>query len=222
MALEFDGVDDQVSHGDVNAIDGIANMTFMAWIFPDTNPNSSRLVISAKTADNPAHLAGSYTNNNSLSYRLNADGIRHTGVDTIPLSTWTPVAWEYDGSRVTTDRATIYINGVSVAITNVGAADPPTLPTNAANWTIGGAGGQYWDGRIALVKAWTASLTGDEIYQEMNSYRPIRTANFVLWAPYNDGTKAVDYSGSGNNGTVTGALAADGPYVGGGVRPIWS
>lgn len=220
MALDFDAVDDQVSHGDANAMDGIANLTFTAWINPDTNPDTGRLVISAKTADNPTHLAGSYTNSNSLSSRLNADGISHTDANTITLTVWQHVAMEYDGARATASRILYYINGILVTSNHTGNGHPATLPSNAANWTIGGAGGQYWDGRIALVKAWTASLTAAEIVQEMNSFRPVRMANLVLWSPYDDGTNARDYSGNENHGVVTGALQAPGPPVsyGGQVR----
>lgn len=222
MALDFDGTDDLVDHGDINALDSATLATICWWQRPDT----------AVAADG---ILGKGTTSFSPMARHNgaaATGIQIyiAAVDSVRASAFTDGQWDhhaivYDGGgAANADRLKYYRNGVQETLTYNGAI-AASLPDNGAVvFQVGGKTdwGGFADMKVAHLKIWNAALSADEVAQEVWRYRPHRTAGLLLWAPYDDGTKAVDYSGSGNNGTVTGALAADGPYVGGGVRPIWS
>lgn len=66
--------------------------------------------------------------------------------------------------------------------------------------------GAFVEGHAAHIKVWNTTLSPDEIQAEMWSGHPLRTANLVVWAPYDDGPQAGapslhDYSGNGNHGT---------------------
>ena len=106
-------------------------------------------------------------------------------------------------------RFQYYKNGSQVTLT-YNAAMPATLgDSGAALVTIGGSAGLggFMDMKFALLKAWPGvSLTAAEVAQEYNSFRPARTSSCTLWSPYDDPTNPKDYSGSGNHGTVTGAV----------------
>ena len=218
MSLDFDGVDDKVDHGDIAAIDGAVNFTAMCWIFPDVNPTNARGAIFVKASDSPTILAGSSTNANNVSSRPDASGagaIAYTDANTFPLSTWNHVAMAWDGNGVgDAAKLKFYKNGTLITTNMNPGGLPAVFPSSAESLFVGGKTAfTFWDGKIAVVKMWSVTLTAAEIAQEVNSYRPVRTANLISWAPYDDGTSAKDYSGSGNHGTVTGALQFQGPPV---------
>lgn len=60
---------------------------------------------------------------------------------------------------------------------------------------------EFWNGRVANFKRYTAALSESEIRTELLQYQPIRTANIVDYFHFvNAGT--VDYSGNGNTLTA--------------------
>ena len=221
MALNFDGVDDFVDHGDIAAIDGTASLTICMWIKPETLAAAKGIIQKGPATGFDVRMKNV---SGDLEMRIAADFHSSTGFFT--ANTWVHLAIIYDGSQVAdADQLKWYKDGVQQTITFTGAGVPTTIPdSGAAALIIGGSAGTggFVDGSIGLVKIWNAVLTAAQMLQELNSYRPVSTSGLLVWAPYDDGTKAVDYSGNGNHGTVTGALATDGPHVGGGVRPIWS
>lgn len=220
MALDLDGVDDEVNHGDIAAFDGTATFSCMCWVNIDDMtgvyvPFIAKIVSAtpycfvfgtrvslASTVFVAIGAAGS-------NYGETASGTRIDGV----TEHW---AFTYDGGgAANADRLKIYKDGIAQSLTYTGTipatssdagTDPVRVGRNQRDAT-------FADGRIAFVKAWSVALTAAEIAQEAHSYRPIRTAGLLIWAPYDDGTSARDYSGNGNHGTITGALQFQGPPV---------
>lgn len=212
MALDFDGTDDKVDHGDINAIDGSAVLTVCFWTNIDTLADQDE-------------FWSKWTPNSGIVMRLTgtSGAIRHFfdnsaafADSTAILSTarWTHLAVVYDGNLANANRFTLYLNGVSSALTVTGTIATSIPSTTVSFATMGGGPGGFLDGRMGNLKVWTAALTASEVRQEMWSYRPVRRTNLILWAPYDDRTTQIqvrDYSGSGNHGTVTGALVTGGP-----------
>ena len=139
---------------------------------------------------------------------------------TTPAGSLVTAAWAhwtltYDGSQAAADRVLIYKDGVSqtLAGTNPGAtlSDEGALAVEVGGSLNIVAG--FIDAKIAHVRLWTATLTPAQVFQEMNSARPVRTADLVLDGRYDDATNAADYSGAKNPGAVTGALQVAGPPV---------
>ena len=218
MSLDFDGTDDLVDHGDINALDGATVATICWWQRPDTAATADGILGKGTTSYSPMVRHDGTT---ATTINIYTAAIQNTRAGVFTDGQWDHHALVYDGGGAAdADRLKYYRNGVQETLT-YGGAVPATLPDNGAVvFQVGGRAdwGGFADMKLGLLKIWNAALSDAEVAQEFNSYRPVRTANLILWAPYDDGTKAVDYSGSGNHGTVTGALAADGPYVGGGNR----
>lgn len=211
MSLDFDGVDDFVDHGDIAGVDLAANFTCMLWLQSDA-ANAGEGIAGKQ---NLGFLYTPGANGDRIAAGQSGVWERVTGAGTYiagPPAHWT---FAFDGNLPAADRAAIYKDGVNQALTGTNASatlsDEGTLPVEVGGSLNLVAG--FVDGRIAFVKMWTATLSAQEVFQEMNSYRPVRTADLVLWAPYDDGTNARDYSGRANHGTVTGALQAAGPPV---------
>lgn len=221
MALDHDGVDDQVDHGDIAAIDGATALSGMIWVFIDTLEVEGAFFWKGNRAGNTASLffgMDSATNSTLLwaSAYSTIDGARAAGQ--VATGAWAHFAFAYDGSGVgNANRLFLYKDGVGLTETFVGTV-PASLTSNTDAFQVGvgeiaATPTVFTDGKFAHLRLWSAVLTAGEIAQEMNSYRPVRTANLVLWSPYDDGTSARDYSGSGNHGTVTGALQFQCPPV---------
>lgn len=215
MALDVDGTDDRVDHGDIAAIDGAAALSVAFWIFYQTSENAAEIVgkgaagFTIRESDSTADgMAMSMPDGATQGY---------TAAATFPTGSWQHWVWVFNGAGVgNAGRMQAYKDGASIGLTYVGTIPATVGDAGTAQLQVGvnqGLNAFYIDAIIAHVKIWTAALTAGEAAQEMNSYRPVRMANLILWAPYDDGTSARDYSGNGNHGTVTGAVQIAGPPV---------
>lgn len=207
MALLFDAVD-QVDHGDINAIDGAAVLSWMCWTKPDGTTSVPGIT---KNLLFPLYATG------GSKWASGESGVwERASTASVSAGAWLFYAGTYDGSLAAASRFKMYLNGVLE--TTTGSDPGATLPSSAVGLLTGRNTTGVGAGSMALVKIYTAVLTATEVLQEMNSYRPARTANLILWSPYDDGVSSRDYSGVGNHGTVTGAVQAQGPPVAQGGR----
>lgn len=216
MALDLDGVDDKITHGDINSIDGTASLTISAWSFSDTVGGNEVVVAKDITASGVGlrwKLDGPGTK-----YSCHVDGTGNLGTtpDEVVTGRWDHWAWVFNGAGSgNAARLLCYLNGRQQTLAFTGTIEAAVANSGAEPVLVGqsnsGGNGSSLDAKIAHVKIWTAVLSASAIGQEMWSYRPIQRANLVLWVPYDDSTRARDYSGNGNHGTVTGALYVGGP-----------
>jgi hypothetical protein len=218
MALDFDGVDDEVTHGDIAGMSGAANLTVAGWFMVDVAEVIG--IFWSKWASNlgiQLQIGAADTTkirvvfSNWTPFMLSDAGTITTGV-------WYHLAVVYNGGGVTdADKVKVYKNGAAINLTP-GGTIPTTLATTAdpfrvANEGAAGGGG-FADIKAANIQVWLASLTAGEIAQQANMTIPVRTANLSLWAPYDDGTSVKDYSGAGNHGTVASTpVQVSGPSV---------
>ena len=112
-------------------------------------------------------------------------------------STWTHVAWTYDGST-----HEVYVNGVdstgTVEGTNVGVTGPSYIGT----WNADGT--KCWTGCIDEVRVWNDDLTQTEIADSMHVALSGSEANLVgYWRmDESSGGYTRDYSGDDNHGLL--------------------
>lgn len=211
IALDFDGVDDIVDHGDVAGIDGAAAFTFMWWQMPDAAVAADGIVGKGSGTGCMCRHEGSV----ATTIQIYINSVAHTRASAFSDGVWAHHCVVFNGAEAGNDRLKYYRNGVQEALT-YGGTPPATLPDMGAGvWKFGGdAGwGGFADMKIACHKAWLAALSAAEVAQEVWFRRLQRTANKLIWSPYDDGTNARDYSGNSNHGTVTGAVAAAGPAI---------
>ena len=210
-ALDADGVDDFIGHGDIPGVDLAANLTAMLWLYADAL-NAGEGIFGKQ---NLGYLYTPGANADRVGAGQSAVWEKTTPAASLVTGAWAHWAFTYDGSQPAADRVLIYKDGVSqtLAGTNPGAtlSDEGTLAVEVGGSLNVVAG--FIDAKIAHVRLWTATLTPAQVFQEMNSARPVRTADLVLAAPYDDATNAADYSGAKNTGAVTGALQVAGPPV---------
>jgi hypothetical protein len=125
-------------------------------------------------------------------------------------NTWFFAALVHDGA--TTLRGYGRLGTVSTLSTQSTTMTSQT-PTSL---TVGEDGGvaDWFDGRIAAVKAWDAVLTSDELVAESHYITPMRYANLHLATPLFTTGDINDYSGAGRNWTsdLT-PVTEDGPPI---------
>ena len=187
--------------------------TFMGWfrltsdttvwqnIFFFTVVGGSQYLCCAQVEGSGLHLWG-----------INAET---SGPIVLTVGTWYHIAVIYDS---TVPEARLHLNG-SLVLTEAAQAAANYTAAQVGAWA---GGGDWFNGRVAGLKAWTAALTVPEIQQEMLALRPVRTTNLIRFVPAVGGTLAnavVDLSGNANltyGGTPT---IEDGPPIGWGATP---
>lgn len=213
MGLDFDGVDDKSEHGDINALDGAAALSTSFWAFIDAATANGGFWSKGETFG--VGVSGSDALNFQGHGALAAAQRWRTTDNSLVTGVWVHVGTLYDGAGATdADRFKLFIDGVQKTLT-FNAAVPATLASSTTQVTTAQnvTNNVFHNGRVAHLKIWTATLTLQELLNEIHSYRPARTADLQLWCPYDDGVRAHDYSGKGNNGTVTGAVQIAGPPI---------
>lgn len=209
MAVRFSASGESLSIGSPPS----GGLTIMGWLYvlADQGDFATMFAVGTATASSLRHfdLSGG-----EVVHLYDGDGNNDTGT-TLSLNTWYHVCLTDSDAD---DRQRGYLNGVlDVSLTQADARSTTTL-------FIGNNFGDEWqDGRMAYVKVWNAELTAGEILQEMNTIRPVRTADLWAWLPTLPGTpeRARDYSGNGRNFTENGTLSdEDPPSVSWGAGPL--
>ena len=166
--LDFDGADDYVDIGDV-LIDGLAEVTVEAWIYPTSlrsnsgpsghNGNEGAIVHKSGSSDDNLGLTATSA---ALTFYID-NGSNNTLRGSAPLiNTWTHVAATYDGNDLI-----IYINGVEDAtMSSIGSSN---IINNTNSLRIGGGHivTHEFDGRIDEVRVWSVARSQAEIKDDM-------------------------------------------------------
>lgn len=213
MSTRFDAASDRISYsGTMFAVGSGFTITAWAWVSVDTDANATF-----------ARLHASSGGSTIATWATGSDGLSgpnyFTGGGSISNSTnmavgaWRKIALTCSGtigkSYVNTIGGTTEVDSGTVA---VGTPDGITLggraPADASEW---------YNGRLAYVRVWTAELTQTQIEAEWASATPVRTAN--LWAdwPLTNAADLTDHSGNGRNltaGSTAVSTEADPPLAG--------
>lgn len=224
MATHFSSTPDNYSYGDINALDGVANLSACVWHYQTAGENTG----------GGAGVSVSFGGKGSVLYFFKNDGggaipkqwgygdgtgtVFGNGSFLIADATWQHLAWTYDGSQSAGSRGQLYLNGATVTKANdtVGA----TYPSNASNVLFGSAAGGLtgWQGNLAFLKMWTATLTASEMQWEMVYAEPQRVRDLALYIPFvfntvpgatYDGTNAL----AGTTGTPATSTVSEPPVI---------
>lgn len=234
-ALDFDSVDDVVTITNGTAIDmdgALANFTFSAWIYPDSDGEADTGQIFNKGANTYLRV-DSQDGSNNLDLECNLDRTTDTNVnvaDAFTISTWNYVACSWDGTTMS-----VYVNGKLRGSSTSGSG---SIASDTNNLLIGGGTSNNFDGKIDEFKVYDSALTASQIALDSN-----QSSTQVLGALSNNaanqagstvssenqeycipgdstscsvpvgrwdfeegsGTTAFDISGNANTGTITGA-----------------
>ena len=197
-AASFDGSDDYVDAGSGSSLNISNAITVSAWIKADTiGVNSTGIIGKAKTGVTPQQGYVLGTLGTSRKMRFYPIGPQSDYVETtsdIPTNQWVHYQGVYDGSTIK-----IYING------QLNASVPSSLSMIQSDVSVvfgrwyGNYNSYYFDGLIDDVKIYNYVRTPAQIAWDYNRGAP------VGWWRMDEGQgiTAKDYSGNGNNGTLT-------------------
>ncbi|MFC1718929.1 LamG domain-containing protein [Candidatus Poribacteria bacterium] len=161
-ALSLDGVDDVVSIGSFDVVDG-SGITIAGWFFMNDLGDDPRLVSKTTAGATDAHwyMLGVKSSENKLRFRLKTGGV--TGDlkgGTIETEVWIHAAAVWDGSTMS-----LYKNGVEVGSLNKGGAldVDPKVEMAIGNQPPASGDAAPFNGIIDDVAIWNRALTLEEI-----------------------------------------------------------
>ena len=222
--VDLDGTNDYIDCGTDSSLDAIGNnYTISAWIYPTTIDSTARYIVCKTSSADPyiwifyIQSGLTYTNTIRFAADYGTDDLQHFSVDNaINLNEWQSVILTWDGGSVASN-VHIFVNGVEVSYDQAQDGSGTSPSDSGANLYIGNRQdiSRPVDGQITEVAIWNVVLTAQEIKQLAKSRvkripLQIRPANLKLYLPLDDGangattpTTARDYSGNGNDGTLT-------------------
>lgn len=220
MSRSFDGTDDAVSFADRFNM-GTSDWSVCCW-FNSSSLVGTRTLVRKGDGASPAptwFLRTSGANLNGILFLSGASNISITGSVTLTTGKWYHAAITYDRDGV----MSLYLNGVS-------DATPVDISSGSA-WNItttdhGGIGAFFdgtpgnileeFSGKIDQPQIFRRCLSQSEIIQ-LVLYPGSRPGNgHLLHHIYRGVSPEPDYSGNGNNGTVSGTtLSLDNPPING-------
>ncbi|MBF0451876.1 MAG: hypothetical protein HQK75_14320, partial [Candidatus Magnetomorum sp.] len=193
MALDFDGIDDNVSLPAFNLNSN--NVSISAWIkLHDTQNNNAAVVFSRKgTTLSGIHII----NGNELGYEWNNEYWLWESNLIIPLNTWVHVAL-----TIEPDKGTLYLNGVPSVNNNVHAVEAFDAETHIGRDRFNEA--RYFNGQIDEVRIWNVSRSETQIRETMCKRLTGNETGLVAYYRFDhtSGTTLLDLSGNGYNGTL--------------------
>ena len=208
-SMDFDGVaanNDTISF----ATTDYDTVTFAGWVMVDAagDTNFPRMVETPAFAVLINLTAGCSDDSFQFVSKWSTNGNWCSSINTVEVATKYHLAVTYDQS-VTTNDPLLYINGVSVTVTQTGA-DPSG--SNTSNLGTG-----YWgnrsdltrtlDGRLGFQHIYNRILSVSEIIEIMHHPGSI-TSGLVTFHTMMDTTDQTDLSGNGATGTNSGAVTS--------------
>ena len=231
QALTFDGVDDKVSVADSTSLDITSAITMSAWVKFDSGADDGDSIIS-KDHTSCVEPYRMYSINlwisggvKKIRTEIAIGGLDKNLATLTALSAdrWYHVAMTYDGSNIR-----LYLDGtLDNSSAQTGSIDTSNQPVLIGKHEVGDCTG-VWDGLLDDVRVYNRALSADEVRQlyqlgqvKANASENSRlTGGLVgLWsfngADVNwSANKALDRSGSGNDGVLTSMSTTTSPAKG--------
>lgn len=209
MALDFDGVDDSVNVGSGAHLDDLANFTWCAWIRPDSLGEGGVGRVFDKFGK-LLYLFATDTFGAFIDRATDTDILAPN--NTLTMGAWNFVAITFDGTTTKLFHGAPGAAVLDVSPADNGSGAPVSEATSSLIIGNEPGGGATFDGRIADARVFDVALAAAELTSLMYG-RPVRGANLKGWWPLDGASPEPDWSGNGANGTVTGAVVADGPPI---------
>ena len=203
MARTFDGVDNELRV--TTAIVSAYPLTMALWARPNIDADDAILVIADTATD--AEFWGLRLNTvaNGLVFMSRSSG--ETDGDVFATGTYTVGAWLHAcGTGASSTSRACYRDGANKG-TNTTANTPDGLDNTSFGLLRRTATALIYDGDLCEGALWSADLTDGETLALGNGVHPcvIRRSSLAgYWPIYGAASPEPDWSGSGNNLTVTG------------------
>lgn len=216
MSRNFDGTDDFISFGDIDAIDSATSITVMLWLRHDTATADQGVFHKRDSVGSGILLfrdeVGAVSGRTDC-YTWFVSETAGAGGTTTRIESATNSGsdgvWRHIACVCTVNNATglrFYVNGVEDANSPVSTANIDTIDGLTAAFELGRreTAATYLDGQIAHLHVFNRALSAGEIKQIMHYPGSLRRS-LLLYAPLWGGSPEKDYSGNKNNSiSVTG------------------
>ena len=198
-ALSFDGTDDIVTVPFASDLDVTNALTIEAWVFA-VSANGGGIASMWGEGGLADKFLLQLTGGNVVA-RIPTTSGQTTVSATMPLGTWTHVAFTYDGTTML-----LYLNGVQAGSTDAAGTLPlENLPFRLGIEDINTFGHTFFNGSLDEVRFWNVVRSSAEIaanYQA--SIAPASTGLVAYWN-FNEAESSQsvnDVTAHGNNGTL--------------------
>lgn len=223
MSLTFTASTNIVNFGSAASIDGLGTAgTYIGWVYPTALAGDRAYFYK---------LNGSYAGIGLKPPGANGQGLRfdlarataalriQDNDSVVSLNAWNFVACTWDTAGSNADQK-LFVGGLTSRVAEVASYNFQTVGSGTVtsvageDLAVGNINGGLaatwaaWVGDIAFVAFWDTQLTLAQIAAQQ--FSPHVTANCVLfcWLGFNGTGTQPDWSGSGNNGAVTGTSAS--------------
>jgi hypothetical protein len=214
-ALNFDGADDGVNVGKNPSINDLPSMTISAWVKARSlGEGSVGRIIDKSNSTGYAFWISSTASTNNISFLANfaTPMIRRSSSNAIIFNEWRHVVVTWDGS-FTAANTHLYVNGVETgyAVTTNGSGGYVSDAND--NLVIGNDSPSpvsTFDGLIDEVRVYNRALSASEVTALYSSgavrFKVPNNLGLVGYWSFNEGTSTIagDFSGNGNNGSMSG------------------
>jgi len=229
--LSFDGVNDQVLLGDINALDGPSMLTISLWfsrtqdLSANSNHNVSNIMF-AKASDSENDNIEIGTDGTHIEIYIDSGGYNGTlNYDAgIENNIWYHFTFTYNKNE--TNEGKLYINGSEVNtwnqwggnIDNAGGSPVTIGNTNHIETPFNGNINEVaiWNEALTATEITTVYNSGSGFNASVNSGNYSSASNLVGYWKINEGTGTTAYDGSGNN--ISGSLLHGPSWVSSGVN----
>lgn len=204
MAVRFDAATDRYVGAGLSG----SVATVMCWLYISVDRNASSTAWSMAGASAEQAVLQTRADGVTIGLWDAAFGAEIVG-PALSVDTWYATAAVMNGTawslRVGTDPMSL----TEFTGTRTALSSPTSLRIGNERTDV-----EFWNGRVADFKRYTAALSLTEIQAELLQYQPIRTANAVDYFHFVN-ADTVDYSGNGNTLTAgsTGTATEAGPPI---------
>jgi hypothetical protein len=225
-ALDFDGVNDYVSVGDVDNLsfgNGTTDSPFSITGYFNLEVLGTNKTIAAKDNGSQREYSLFVNSSNKLRFFLkNNGGADQQSIDSdlvLESGKWYFVSATYDGRGGSTayEGLNIYVNGQLTGVDSYIANTYTAMANTPAGFAAGLYSSNFMNGQLSNIKVFGSELTAAQVadlYLNPEKIVPTGVANSALklWLPMMEGagTTAYDGSGNGNHGTISGATWTSG------------
>ena len=159
-ALDFDGVNDYVDLGVINAFNGVTKFSYSVW-FRRASINAFAGI--GNYTSNTARITFNAFSDGNL-YVAVANGGNSYGVFASNDINWHNIITMYDGTQSTNDgRLKVYFDGLQKTLDFQGTTIPATTPTVASSFKIGFEDPRYSNASFDDIRIYNRALTPSEI-----------------------------------------------------------
>ncbi|MFC2129934.1 LamG-like jellyroll fold domain-containing protein [Bacteroidota bacterium] len=205
--LYFDGMNDNVNCGDIDALDGISKFTFETWVRIDRWQAWNNII----GKEGKVLLQMGATEGQLYCIVRNPDNTHGNASYAINMNEWTHLAMVFDGTKTTnSEKLKLYVNGEKQTLT-YNDSIPDTTPDYDGPFGITdvSANNSAMKGGIDEVRVWKTSLDGETIKSWMSKeidYSHPDYSDLLAYYMLNEGEgyTATDNSGNGNDGKLIG------------------